>query len=111
MAMLSGAIEAPDFYQNPEAYLSAEWLPPAFDWVDPKKDIEAELLAVGAGLKSRAQSVAETGADVEEVDRQIKADHDREAKLGLTFTDAKPTAGGAALAPEDAQPGAAANAA
>ena len=97
LAVLSGAIEAPDFYSNPDAYLSADWLPPAFDWVDPKKDLEAELLAIGAGIKSRAQSVAETGADVEEVDRQIAADHAREQKLGLTFSDTP----AAAPAPED----------
>jgi lambda family phage portal protein len=101
LAVLSGAIEAPDFETDPEAYLGADWLPPAFDWVDPKKDIEAELLAIGAGIKSRAQSVAETGFDVEDVDRQIAADHARERKLGLCFVAAASTAQGAALVPED----------
>ena len=41
LAVMSGAIEAPDFFTNPEPYLAADWLPPSFDWVDPKKDIEA----------------------------------------------------------------------
>ncbi|HYD68280.1 phage portal protein, partial [Azospirillum sp.] len=29
LAVMSGAIEAPDFFSNPEPYLAAEWLPPA----------------------------------------------------------------------------------
>jgi lambda family phage portal protein len=86
LAVLSGQIEAPDFDHDPDAYLGAEWLPPAFEWVDPKKDIEAEITAINTGLKSRAQSVAETGADVEEVDRQIAADKAREQRLNLSFT-------------------------
>lgn len=86
LAVMSGAIDAPDFFTNPEPYLAADWLPPAWDWVDPKKDIEAEIEAINAGLKSRAQSVAETGADVEDVDEQIAADHAREQRLGLSFT-------------------------
>lgn len=86
LAVMSGAVDAPDFFKDPEPYLSAEWLPPAWDWVDPMKDVQAEIEAINAGLKSRAQSVAETGADVEDVDRQIAADHAREKQLGLSFS-------------------------
>ena len=75
-----------DFFQNPEPYLAVDWLPARFDWVDPLKDASAEIEMINAGLKSRSQSIAELGYDVEEVDAQIKADHDREMLLGLSFT-------------------------
>ncbi|RJF81883.1 phage portal protein [Azospirillum cavernae] len=85
LAVMSGAIDAPDFFRDPEPYLSAEWLPPAFDWVDPLKDIRAEIESIDAGLKSRAQSVAEAGYDVEALDAEIAADRARERRMGLAF--------------------------
>ncbi len=85
LAVLSGAIDAPDFFRDPEPYLAAEWLPPAFDWVDPLKDIRAEVEAIEAGLKSRAKSVAETGYDMEALDAEIAADAARAKRLGLAF--------------------------
>ncbi|PGH56498.1 phage portal protein [Azospirillum palustre] len=89
LAVMSGAIDAPDFFRDPEPYLAADWLPPAFDWVDPQKDIRAEVEAIQNGLKSRAQSVAGAGYDVERLDTEIAADREREKRLGLNFGDAK----------------------
>ncbi len=85
-AILSGALHAPDFDRNPGAYLACEWLPPKFDYVDPAKDVKAEIEAINAGLKSRSQAIAERGYDAEQIDAEIKADHDREQSLGLSFT-------------------------
>lgn len=53
LAVLSGDLPARDFDRDPAAYLGCEWPPPKFDYVDPKKDVEAEILAINAGLKSR----------------------------------------------------------
>jgi capsid protein len=85
MAVLSGALPARDFERDPAPYLAAEWLPPKWDWVDPLKDARAEIEQIRAGLKSRSQSIAERGYDIEEVDSAIAADRAREAQLGLTF--------------------------
>ena len=86
MAVLSGAIDAPDFESRMDDYLSAEWYPPAQEWVDPLKDQEAEALAVASGFKSRRQVVAQQGYDVEVLDAEIAADKAREAAMGLNFT-------------------------
>lgn len=85
LASLAGTVPADGFARDPEPYLAAEWLPPRFDFVDPKKDIEAEVIAIDRGLKSRAMAVAERGYDIEEIDRQIAADRDRARELGLSF--------------------------
>ncbi len=85
MAVLADHLPAKDFDRDPDAYLAADWLPPKWDWVDPLKDARAEIEQIKAGLKSRSQSIAERGYDIEEVDATIAADKAREMKLGLSF--------------------------
>jgi lambda family phage portal protein len=85
LAALSGAIDARSFDRDPAAFLAVEWLPPKWDWVDPLKDARAEIEQIRAGLKSRSQSIAERGYDIEEVDAAIAADRAREQRLGLSF--------------------------
>lgn len=90
LAVLSGDLPARDFDRDPAAYLGCEWLPPKFDYVDPKKDVEAEILAIDAGLKSRTQAISERGYDAEQVDAEIVADRQRATGLGLDFSNRRP---------------------
>jgi capsid protein len=62
-----------------------QWIPPRWDWVDPLKDIQAQVLAMEAGLTSRRKVVEATGYDIEEVDRENAADAKRASDLGLTY--------------------------
>lgn len=96
LSILSGVLPARDFDHNPSAYLACDWLPPKFDYVDPKKDVEAEILAIEAGLKSRTQAISERGYDAEQVDAEIAADKERAQSLGLDFSDRRPATAGAA---------------
>jgi lambda family phage portal protein len=91
LAALSGAIKARGFDRDPAPWLAVEWLPPKWDWVDPLKDARAEIEQIRTGLKSRSQSIAERGYDIEEVDAAIAADRAREEHLGLSFDNAIPT--------------------
>ncbi|GLK67042.1 phage portal protein [Hansschlegelia plantiphila] len=72
----------------------AEWLPPAWQQVDPQKALEADTAEITAGLASRRQKVAERGWSVEELDAEIVADRAREEALGLSF-------GAAAVTPNE----------
>jgi lambda family phage portal protein len=83
-AALAGLL--PGYAADPAPFHRVEWLPPKQEWVDPKKDAEAEIIAIRAGLKSRSQSIQERGYDPERIDTEIKMDRDREARLGLNFT-------------------------
>ena len=85
LAVLTGAVRLPGYERRRRDYLACEWLPPKWQWVDPLKDIRAEIEEIGAGLKSRSQAIGERGYDAEEVDRQIAADRKREGRLGLDF--------------------------
>ena len=64
---------------------TVQWIPPRWDWVDPLKDIQAQVLAMEAGITSRRKVVEATGYDVEEVDRENAADAARAAGLGLRY--------------------------
>lgn len=82
-AALAGQLDARDYQANRADYLAVEWHTPKWAWVDPEKDVKAEILAIRAGLKSRSMSINETGMDEEEVDRQISKDNERADRLGL----------------------------
>lgn len=79
-AVLSGALDA-----DPTTARPVQWIPPRWDWVDPLKDIQAQVLAMEAGIVSRRKVVEATGYDVEEIDRENAADAARAAGLGLRY--------------------------
>jgi lambda family phage portal protein len=84
-AVLSGALDLPGFAAAPGRFRAAQWIPPRWDWVDPLKDIQAQVLAMEAGITSRRKVVEATGYDIEEVDRENAADAGRAADLGLRY--------------------------
>ena len=83
--MLSGALDLPDFARSPARYRPVNWIPPRWDWVDPLKDIQAQVLAMEAGIISRRKVVEATGYDVEEIDRENAADAKRAGAQGLHY--------------------------
>jgi lambda family phage portal protein len=79
---LAGALDLPDMAKAKPVH----WIPPRWDWVDPLKDIQAQLLGIEAGLMSRRKAVEATGYDIEEIDRENAADAERAAALGLHYS-------------------------
>lgn len=84
-AALEGALALPQFNQNKRDYLSARWIPQGWQWVDPKKEFDAMLTAIRAGLLSRSEAISAFGYDAEDIDREIAADNQRADELGLVF--------------------------
>ncbi|MBA3911359.1 MAG: phage portal protein [Rhodobacter sp.] len=99
-AVLAGALELPDFAQSPARYRPVNWIPPRWDWVDPLKDIQAQVLAMEAGIISRRKVVEATGYDVEEIDRENAADAKRAAELGLHYRTSPGETQGARATPQ-----------
>jgi len=85
LAVLSGQLDLADFEERQADYFAVEFYPPAMPWVDPAKDADATATMIAAGLKSRRQAVAELGYSVENLDREIASDRERETALGLAF--------------------------
>jgi capsid protein len=55
------------------------------------KDCLADLLQMGAGLRSRRELVAERGRDLEELDAELARDNASAKALGLEFVTATNT--------------------
>lgn len=53
---------------------AVEFIGAGMPWIDPKKEIEADALAVENGFKSRTQVIRERGGDPRLVDQQNEAD-------------------------------------
>lgn len=67
------------------AALPVKFITPKQQWVDPAKDVQAELDAIAGGLMSRREAVTSRGVDIETLDAEIAADNERAKRLGLTF--------------------------
>lgn len=84
-AVLSGALDAPDYLNNRRSYLAAKWVPQGWQWVDPLKETNAMLQSIRAGLMSRSEAISANGYDAEDVDNEIAVDNARADSLGLKF--------------------------
>ena len=68
-----------------EKFSAHTWQARRWQWVDPLKDMEANVLAVQEGFKSPQSIAAELGVDYEDVLVQIKQAQDLAAKIGVTL--------------------------
>lgn len=79
------------------AAVGLDWTPPGRAIVDPNSEVEAAVLQMRAGLRSRSEEIRSRGFDPEVVDRQIAEDNARADRLGLRFdSDGRTAKAGAA---------------
>lgn len=74
---LAGEIEASGV--GLDDYRAVRFVPPGWQWVDPKNEVEADARAIEAGLKSREEVVAGRGRDIDDLNDEIARDTGREA--------------------------------
>lgn len=73
------------YLENPRRYLNAvQWIPPKRPWVDPMKDVGAELMAIEGGLTSRDEAILSRGRIPASVDRSRKRSKLRAIAEGVT---------------------------
>jgi lambda family phage portal protein len=89
---LASAVEAdkftsfPDvftFVANYDRYAEHVWQAPGWEWVDPVKEVTADILAVEKGFDTLADSLGRRGKDWRDVLRQRKVEQDFADKLEL----------------------------
>lgn len=89
VALLAEAI-GEGSYKLPAAkfdkFNAPEWKPRRWPWVDPLKDMQANVLAVEKGFTSRRQIISENGGDIEEVFADQQADEALAEEHGLDFS-------------------------
>jgi lambda family phage portal protein len=66
MAVMSGALNLPLYEVEPERFRRVKWVPRAWGWVDPQKEVAAYKEAIRCGFKTLAQVVGEQGGDLDE---------------------------------------------
>ena len=72
-AVVAGAITLADYWTRRDEYLAINWIAPKWSWIDPLKEVTADLLEVRAGFAARSDKGAERGYSLEELDALIKA--------------------------------------
>jgi lambda family phage portal protein len=85
LAVLSGAINLPNYELNSRAYCCPKFTPRGFDWVDPAKEINASKEAIRAGLSTLSNELAAKGIDVEELFEERRRELDLAQSLDLNF--------------------------
>ena len=83
MAVLSGVIDAAAYAADPRAFHAVEWLPPKQQWVDPLKDVQADLMAIEGNLMSRDEAIIARGRDPNRVRAEIAAGQKADDAAGL----------------------------
>ncbi len=63
----------------------AQWTPPRFEAVDPIKDVQADILAVRAGLMTLKEAIARQGYDPSLVLKEISATFEELDELGIVL--------------------------
>lgn len=55
----------------PTSRFKWEWIPQGIPWIDPLKEVQANIAAIGAGLYSRTRALKEMGLDFRDVANEI----------------------------------------
>lgn len=84
-AVLSGALDLPEYLSNPAEFEDVIWVPPGWQWVDPAKEMAAYQMGVRSGFTSRTMVVRGTGQDPEVIDAQQVEERARAAKQGIIY--------------------------
>jgi lambda family phage portal protein len=96
-ALLNGALTMPNGSALPAAKLAKfgkhEWQARRWEWVDPKGDMEAKILAVKAGLMAPQDLANAMGYDFDDTLTSIAAAQALAKELGVLLTAYDPTPG------------------
>ena len=84
-AVISRAITLEDYWNKRDEYLAINWIAPKWAWVDPLKEVTADVLEVRSGFKPRSEAAAERGWDLRSLDDQIATCNDSADEHGLVL--------------------------
>lgn len=88
MAVMSGKLTLPGYWQNPRRYWASEYQPPGMDAVDPLREAKGQIESISYGLKSPQEVARERGRDLEEIYKEILAAREMAKDMGLVFESA-----------------------
>ncbi|MDT8070951.1 MAG: phage portal protein [Terriglobia bacterium] len=94
MAVTTGQVELPRQLPVEAVIEATTWTPRGWDWVDPRRDVDADIAAVRAGMTSLKQVCAKRGFDWREVLEQRAKENTFAEGLGLSLDFTTSGAGG-----------------
>lgn len=93
-ALLNKAISLPNGSALPaskfDKFNACTWQGRRWQWVDPQADINANVIAINNGLKSRADVIAEQGKDMDDTFASLKVEQDKLQDLGIQVAGPNP---------------------
>lgn len=98
VAVTSGAVQIQDYWNNRGQHLAIDWIAPKWAWVDPLKEVTADLIEVRSGFKPRSEAAGERGWSLELLDAEIQNVNESADEHGLVLdSDPRITAKNGAL--------------
>lgn len=82
-----------------EKYCAVYWQARRWAWVDPLKEVGAQIEAINAKLKSRTRVIAESGDDIEETFEEIQAEEQMAEDMDIELDPVAPKVSGAVNQP------------
>lgn len=81
------SVDPVKYEENRDHFLQHQWIPPGWPWVDPDKEVRADVAAIDAGLTTQTESLAARGRDFDEtlqqIEREQRAKADMQARMML----------------------------
>lgn len=88
--VLSGALKVSDFHGKRERYVSARWIRPGWEWVDPLKEVRASSEALQIGATTLEEVCGSKGLDWQEVLRQRAREQKYAEDMGVKLGELPP---------------------
>lgn len=66
-------------------FVATQWVPRGWQWVDPRNEAEAQIVAINNGLMTRTQALAERGLDIEDVLTERRNEEEMISTMGITL--------------------------
>lgn len=89
MALLSGNVTMPNGSSLPaskfDKFNNGLWQGRRWSWVDPLKDVQANVLAINNGLRSRTSVISDEGNDFDDVMNQLADEQEKIGELGIVL--------------------------
>lgn len=82
-AVLAGTLSLDGYADNPAQFQNINWIAPRWEWVDPLKDRQAQLLAINSRTMAPSRAIEQEGLDPDEEYDRMAEDYKKMADKGI----------------------------